>query len=80
MKLLMTPSAIRQRAYRHRVQANGGFPLGDAQTNTCLVCPVLVPIGFTVCGPGCGDVLTAQFDAWRANGGPANVFGRYRHA
>jgi hypothetical protein len=75
------PEAIRKRAYLARVEANGG-PLGPSLIlrNTCLVegCGAIIPVGCTVCGPEHGAILTAQFDTWRANGGPANVFGRYR--
>lgn len=78
--LLMTPSAIRQRRYRSRVQANGGYPLGEARGTCCMVCEAAIPLGCTVCGPEHGAILTAQFDTWWANGGPQNVFGRYRHA
>jgi hypothetical protein len=75
------PEAIRKREYVARVKANGG-PLGYrfAPRNVCLIesCNVHIPVGCTVCGPGHGAILTARFDAWRANGGSANVFGRYR--
>lgn len=52
--------------------------IGTDPTNCCLVCGAKIPSGYTVCGPEHGAILTAQFDAWRASDGPANVFGRYR--
>lgn len=77
----MTPSAVRKREYAVRVVANGGLLGGHPSHNRCMVpsCEANIPPGFTVCGPEHGAILTAQFDAWRADGGPANVFGRYRH-
>jgi hypothetical protein len=79
MPLSMTPDAIRNRNYRVRVKANGGPLFGKRPPyGRCLICDEPIPGGYTVCSPEHGAILTAQFDAWWANGGSANVFGRYR--
>lgn len=67
----------REYGENHRARKRAGT-VGSDTANHCLVCGCKIPTGYTVCGPEHGAILTAQFDAWRANGGPANVFGRYR--
>lgn len=74
------PVAIYSRQYRARLKANHGRTLGPPKYhNPCLIegCYVVIPPDCTVCTPEHGAILAAQFDAWRANGGTANVFGRY---
>lgn len=69
----------REYGENHRARKRAGT-VGPDTANHCLICDSRIPTGYTVCGPGCGAILEAQFDTWRGNGGLANVFGRYHRA
>jgi hypothetical protein len=69
-------NAERCRQYRAR-KAGGEVGIQSVARCNWLPCGKHILVTADVCSPECAANVLADFDAWRANGGPRNVFGRY---